>query len=470
MRKAMSVIVVAVVAPLLLVACERRDVSTVARPHEAIVLTGGQVPGLQGIAPNRLVAFRFRYGTWEQIPVQVDERAVVDLAVVKNQAPIGKTALLYTDPNTFTGADPNTNVDADDEIAFMVKDLFGEAHDIDDDVLNVHYTLDQPANTTAGSGVEVEVNDPLGSDRRAWVYLFRSNGTLDPAAGRVPIDYEFVLESGNYKTTYNIGAGPNPENSSVTTGSYSMSFPDRWNVDVLSLTTPGSSGVDILDGHKAGFAGSCSRSEGTFAAGAGAMIANKTGPVRAIRSYLGANSGTYTQRDHLMYETRVDVITYLRVHTIPPLRDWIDYSPASSGMKFSADTNTAGVTIDGNPDAFPTAFAEWEMAAGSQGSVVHTGVLSTNIAGLEANLLHYYSDDTTPPEQQCTGDAFQYGASGTGVNQVVPCTDPVTNCTEFLTTTRRMTMLKANAATSTAALLGQQQANPLTLTITAFTP
>jgi hypothetical protein len=462
--------VIAAAVPLLLTACERRDGPTVVRPHDAVVLTGAQVPGLQGIPPSRLVAFRFKYGTWEQIPVQVDERAVVDLAVVKHQAPIGKTALLYTDANTWTGADPNANVDADDEIAFMVKDLFGQAHDIDDNVLGEHYTLDHPPNTVAGSGVEVEVSDPLGTDRTSWLYLFRSDGTLDPSAGRAPIDYEFVLESGNYKTTYDIAVGPNPEDSSVTTGSYSMSFPDRWQVNVLSLSTPGASGTDILDGHKSGFAGTCARSEGTFAAGAGAMIANKTGPVRAIRSYLGANSGTFTQRDHLMYETRVDVTTYLRVHAIPPLRDWMDYSPAATGMTFSADTQTAGVTVDGAPDAFPPAFAAWELIAGGQGSVAHTGALSTNIAGLAASLVHYYSDDTTPAEQQCTGDAFQYGASGTGVNMNVPCTDPVLNCTEYLTTARRMTMLKANASTATAALLAQQHATPLAVTFTPFTP
>ena len=59
---------------------------------------------------------------------------------------------------------------------------------------------------------------------------------------------------------------------------------------------------DILDRHKNLFApGNCGRSENTFSDGAGAIIVNKNGPVRAIRSYIGANSGTYTHREHLFY-------------------------------------------------------------------------------------------------------------------------------------------------------------------------
>ncbi len=51
---------------------------------------------------------------------------------------------------------------------------------------------------------------------------------------------------------------------------------------------------DILDRHKALFSPATARSEDTFANGVapfpvGVFIANKSGPVRAIRSYLGAS-------------------------------------------------------------------------------------------------------------------------------------------------------------------------------------
>ena len=59
------------------------------------------------------------------------------------------------------------------------------------------------------------------------------------------------------------------------------------------------------------------RSEDTFNDAEGAFIANKSGPVRAIRSYIGANSGPLTVRQHVFYERREDITTYLRVHAIP---------------------------------------------------------------------------------------------------------------------------------------------------------
>ena len=289
-----------------------------------------QVADLQGIAPNRLVGFAFHYGMWQQVPIQVDERAVLDLSKPKNARTSGRTTLFYTDPNTWTGADPDATFDANDEVAFMARDMYGTARSIDDDERDVHYTLSEPPHVVPGSGVQVRVSDPLVADSGSWMYLFESDGTLDPAAGRAAlVNYQFVLLSGNYKSTYKISAGPNPENSTVTTSRYSAHFADRWVHDELWITAGNATNVDILDVHKSGFAGNCGRSEATFSRGPGAFIANKSGPVRAIRSYLGANSGTYTQRDEIMYEGRMDVTTHLRVHAIPPLRDWMDYSAAA---------------------------------------------------------------------------------------------------------------------------------------------
>jgi hypothetical protein len=433
-------------------------------------MTGAQLPALQGSVPGRVVGFRFVYGTWQQIPVQVDERAVLDLSKPKNGTPTGKTALFYTDPNTWTGADPDPNFDANDELVFMVKDAFGKARSINDDSNNVHYTLDEPAHVVHGSGVEVQVDDPLGSDAQSWVYLFRSDGTLNPAAGQARVQYAFNLLSGDYKTTYKIGAGPNPESSRVTTTNYTARFADRWIQDELNVLAGNSTGVDILDRHKSGFAGSCVRSEDTFASGAGAIIANKVGPLRAIRSYLGANSGTYTQRDHLMYESSTDTVTYLRVHAIPPLRDWYDYSPAARGMNFSA-SNVGGVPVDGVPDTVTATLPTWQMVSGAQGTVVHTATMQSDIPNLASSLRQYYSDDTTPSEIQCTGDAVQYGASGTEIAMNVPCTDPtITGCTNSLVSTRRTTYLAPGTTANAANVIAQQTATPPQVTTSAFTP
>jgi hypothetical protein len=283
-RRRLGCVALLGLASLVLVACDRNDISTIDRPYDAVTITGAQVPRLAGAPVGRVVAFRFVYGTWQQVPVQVDERAVLDLAAPYRQAPTGKTALFYTDTNTWTGADPDPALDANDEISFLASDTFGRARSIDDSQNDVHYTLGNPPHVVAGSGVEIRLHDPLDANAASWIYLFRSDGTLDPAAGRAPVGYRFSLNSGDYKTTYNLANGPNPENSRVTTAAYSLHFPDRWKVDELEVTAGDATGVDILDGHKEGFAGTCGRSEQTFSTGEGAMVVRTTGPVGAIRS------------------------------------------------------------------------------------------------------------------------------------------------------------------------------------------
>ncbi len=67
----------------------------------------------------------------------------------------------------------------------------------------------------------------------------------------------------------------------------------------------------------------CNRCAQSFMDGRTAFIANIAGPVRAIRSWAGANSGTITQREHHMYERRDDQITYVRVHPIPGVMEYM---------------------------------------------------------------------------------------------------------------------------------------------------
>ena len=315
----------------------------------------------------------FRWdGSWTQIPVQVDERDTKTFTTVYNGAVSSSvTELFYTNPNTWTGADSDPTFDVNDELAFMSQDAGGQAP-----------STSTPAHTVAGSGVQLKINDPLASADQGWVYLFRSDGSLDPAAGRAYVTYAFSLDSGEYKSTYTLGdthpalAG-NPENSSVTTANYAVHFGDRWQEDGLSINVGGATDADILDRHKALFApGNCGRSEDTFdgyintSPIEGAFVANKSGPVRAIRSVVGANSGPRTQRDEIFYAQREDIETELRVHAIPSIMDLWDYSPAASGMTYYNDLNLGGVTIDGVPDNPALGQIHWQMVTGAQGSVV----------------------------------------------------------------------------------------------------
>ena len=259
--------------------------------------------------------------------MQVDERKVVNFGTAYSGAANSVNVVGYADANTYAGADPNPMLDADDEIAFMARDTGGRPP-----------SYSTPAGVVASTGVEVLVADPLELQagtpllKTGTAYLFRRSAALDPAAGKDYVDYQFQLASGDYKTTYKFQDGPNPENSTITTPYYQHHFGDRWMSDSIKVTAPGASGVDILDRHKNLFApGNCGRSENTFNDAEGAFIVNKNGPVRAIRSYIGANSGPNTQREHIFYDRREDVRTFLRVHAIPGVMDFFDYSPEAIG-------------------------------------------------------------------------------------------------------------------------------------------
>jgi hypothetical protein len=276
-----------------------------------------------------------------------------------------------------------------------------------------------------GSGVRITATDRI-SHAKGYVFLFRRSGTkLKPGAGKQYVKYFFRLLSGAYKATYKTAAGPNPENTVVSTAAYARHFGDRWLDDVITVKAGNATRVDVVDRHKALFApGNCARSEDTFDNGEGAFIANLVGPLRAIRSYIGANSGPYTERTQIFYDQREDIVTDLRVHAIPSVMDFWDYSPAAAGMRYRNDRNLVGVVVDGSPDTPASGAPLWEKVDGAQGSITHVQRLITNVSDLSET--NYYFDDSTVPSPvtQCTGDAVSYGSSGSYVNSDIPQTDP----------------------------------------------
>ncbi|MEZ5181187.1 MAG: hypothetical protein R2702_04835 [Acidimicrobiales bacterium] len=238
-----------------------------------------------------------------------------------------------------------------------------------------------------------------------------------------------MLTSGPYKTTYDRADGPNPETSKVRTAAYEIEFTDRWKETSWRVLAPGATGVDLIDAQKNQFATStCGRSNQTFSDAEGAFVANIDGPVRAIRSYVGANSGPLTQRTHVMYRDRVDVITDLRVHNIPGIMDYIDYSSAAVGMTYRSSTLPGGVTIDGIDDVVPTAPARWEALDGPQGRIYTRVVATTDQPDLATATRHFYEDQQEPTEEQCFGeDSAWLGASGLHVPARIENTDPRTS-------------------------------------------
>jgi hypothetical protein len=433
--------------------------STLDRPDDAVVLTGAQVTELVGTAANRVVGFRASNGAWVQIPVQVDERKDTTNAAIYNlpttqtfyNSSINVPVKAYADPNTFTGADTNTAFDADDEVAFMTRDAGG-----------ARGTLANPAGTT-GQPVEVRLNEPGNAAATGYVYLFASNGSLNPAAGRASIGYDFRLTSGDYKTTYRRTDGPNPENSTVTGSTYTLHFSDRWLMDGITLTRGSKPGVDLIDRAKYDIQAFCVRNENTFDDEEGAFVVNKTGPVRAIRSYIGSNSGPNTQNTHFFYDTFVDTRVELKVHAIPNVEAHLDFNQQAFGMTYRNPQVPNGVPVDGQPDNVPASTnPTWWSLVGPQGGLGISAVYDTNASAAPVT---YYEDDTTPVNWQCTGDAQAVGDSGVFYNSWIDCTDPGLSCNQKLSSTFRVVATPSTVAAPEVQRRAEALLKPVVVTV-----
>jgi len=273
--------------------------------------------------------------------------------------------------------------------------------------------------------------------------------------------------------SYHRAAGPNPEASTISTSDYTAGFSDRWFFDRLGISAGAASGADILDGYKFAFApGSCTRSEATFNSGEGAFVVNKDGPVRAIRSYVGANSGPYTERTDLFYADRHDIITDLRVHPIPSLFTQYDLSSAAIGMTYYDEQHQGGVPVDGNPDALAGSTPSlWHMWKGPQGTLIADDqVQSSFAASFLGSATAFYMDDSTPPVSQCWGDSQQIGAAGLSAAPPggIPATAP--GSPDYLRAVSSDLMTSPNVVPSRAALLHQALLHHLLALAGRFAP
>lgn len=391
---------------------ERKRLATPHREAEPIVLTGKSLPALAGKVPEKVVAFRYD-GAWKQIPVQIDERFDTNLGRLRGGAGQKEfVTKVYADAALKTGPDSDTTFDADDELLLMYRDTGKQAPTGD------------PSGVDPGSRVELKITDPHGDGER-FAYLFTTESELKPDAGEDRVQYEFKLLKGHTS-----GNGPNPENSTIKTSRYKQHFSDRWVLDATEITVGNATGVDILDRDEFEFKpGICNRTTDTFSEGAGMIIANRDGPLRAIRSICGCNSGTYSQRDSFFYEGCSMVRMYIRVHPIAATWNFYDFSPAAQGMTYFDSLNAGGALVDGKPDDVKTGALEWMFLSGPQGAITIAYAWETDIPDL--GLHSYYFDETGPDWKPCTGDNAAYAASGPATG-ALPNTDPVLGRPETL--------------------------------------
>ena len=476
---------------IVFVCCARSAVAAPAdRSGDPVVLEAGKVKPMLGSRPGRVVAFAWN-GQWRQVPVQIDERKVLDVKdLYPDPAPDyafgpGFPLEVYADGKTRTGPDTNPRLDPNDEIVFMARDTGRKV---------TARTRPGPSGTT-GPVAQVAVTDPLDGER-GWLYLFTSRGKRVPSAGKSYVDLDFRLlelpAGESIKGGYGYANSNNPEDTSIETKFYSVHSTDRWMDDEIRLRSGGASGVDILDREVAqATLRSCGRTELTFSGNwnrggdtdEGTFVAIKNGPIRAIRDYMGANSGPYTQRQHVYYEEREDNTIFLRVHPMLDLYTWTDFSSDAIGMTYRNLRNTAGVAVDGTPDDLvPITTADivggryvWDQLVGPQGSVSTIYGVDTDIP--EPYFGNYYLVDDALPltgtRNQCNGDGVSYGASGFGIlGPVTPNTDPRLGSTEIpanlLTVKRTRYFGGPGADAATAADRTERVSRPLIASATAF--
>jgi hypothetical protein len=442
------------------------QVSTLTRSNDPVILSGADLSNFGALNPSAIVGFKFINGAWTQIPIQVDERALLD--IVTPYGPLAATSAFppsptnpkiyfYTDATTYTGADPITTFDADDELVFMAKDAGG-----------LFAGANYPSGIVSGSCRQITITDPLGG--LGYIYLFQNGGSLSQNAGLNYVNYNFNSLGTGFPANI---SGTNNENTTASTSKYSWHFSSEWVSDELKIAI--GNNTDILDRYKNFFSnGSCLRHEDAFSAAENAYVTNKTGSVRIIRSYMGAVSGPLTQRTHIFYEGRQDIFTDLRVHNIVGIADVFDYNSAANSMIYRNNLNTAGVTINGVQDAVVLGDISWEQVSGTPGSISILHRRTTTLTTADANFNSYYDDNSISPASNCTGDGQAWGTTGVIVNFLngSVCTDPLASgcgvSSPWYRTFqgRRIIYIDApNAAATLAAGYSNQFNNPLQLTI-----
>ncbi|MEM8600529.1 MAG: hypothetical protein AAGF99_11460 [Bacteroidota bacterium] len=429
--------------------------SSTADAFREVVLTGDDVPLLLGTNPNRIAAFAYN-GGWTPIPVQVDERERLDLGVAfDGRAAIrcddpdvsfcfedggtGVTVLEYTGTaatglETLIGPDSNPRFDADDEVVFMAR--FAGA-------------VAPPDAAPDGADAETRTSVRVGEEASPrYVYLFAiPRGTAVPRSNERLVEMDVSLLNGVFPDAYDFRGvavsgiesgddlGSNPETTVVETAHYQMRIRDRWIHDELRIKQNGRLGPDLLDRFKVLLElGSCARNEWTASANRGTLVALRVGPVRAIRVVRGFNSGPLTTGTYTFYERHTTFAIDLRVHPIPGVVEFIDYSDAALGMRYlDALSGNASLTLDGEPDALDTEALSsealfWQAVTGAPGSLVHAFALDTEWD--EAPFERFW--DEGQDLRQCTGDDRSIGASGVIVPSRVPATDPRRGTGEYV--------------------------------------
>ena len=256
------------------------------------------MPALSSVAAGDVVAFRW-IKDWHQVPVQVDERKPVNFGPSTTARPPRTSPRRSTPTRTPSPAPTQTATSTPTTRSPSWPRTPG---------VEAPSGASRPGRRGRRQRREGAHATTLGGDTKdGWIYLFKRSGNLDPGAGQHYVNYDFNLLSGTYKTTYKLPDGPEPRELD---GHHALLR--RPLLGPLAQRPAQGQGRRRVrrrhprprQGARSG-PGVCGRTEDTFDDAEGAFIANKVGPVRAIRSYIGANSGPlHPARAHLLRAAR----------------------------------------------------------------------------------------------------------------------------------------------------------------------
>lgn len=343
---------------------------TLDRDLEPVVVKGSKIVSLIGTPVEHLFVYTYTGSAWGgQIPFQVDE---------------------ITSSGDYATTEDGL-LDANDEIAFMVKDLGDRAPDTEP----LTATL-----TISDTWYEIQVTDPLNPNKKGWAYVVRSSA-LSPTFSDDYVDYTAATQR-------------------IATDHYELGFATAapspyFGLNYLALQ---GSGIDILDRTKLRVGVSVFGILATFTE---EDLTNpntvliKDGPVRAlVRQTANASIAGQQETIYKAYVQMLQGVANVDFSgagvSVSSARTSIDLvsTVPSTTIFYNANTALAGVTVDGTPDNVPaTPLSTWTQVSHLSGRFIQ--VAAPSPAGGTAT--SFYRDNSTP-ESDDTGEPGSYGDSG----------------------------------------------------------
>lgn len=369
------------------------------------------------IEDQELCAYRYKNDQWDPVPLQVDHRQLksIDYPYQHRWGILSDSIPFYENRSAILPKDSDV-IDSLDEILCYSKS-FGER------------APDSAIQNLTGNQNFVSISIPsFYTNEKHYLYLFKQSFPFYSAYKPI-VQYDFDREHAYADSAFIPHKMINLEQSMIRTDRYTVGFSKRWVQDEWYLQDT----IDLIDRNQNFFLpGLCGRTEESFSNGEGMFLANISGNLRAIRSYMGANSGKMTTRTHFFYPDHQHIVTDLRVHPIFSIFDVLDFEEAMYGWSYRNESlGSKSLTIgEGETDLPEQAYSNWELliAPDSSKSILIFHDVVTDMISEEYQIWGYMDDTGSYSPHPCTGDKRAIGRTGNfmtfNTDQLPISTDP----------------------------------------------